>query len=179
MTDKPQNSGVGPSTFRLQPQGHSTRKRTLKPVNVKPIEVWELPPPAVPAPKKLRVDGGQRVVPSSAGTIVYVNRQTCDASGQEFAERVQKLGCTLSEFANRTGLARSTVMYHTRKPAGHFPLWIMRLLEFEEMLAAIALALDRDRRPPGSRPLRDDLITLFNFQVDTIAGRKTPASRRS
>jgi hypothetical protein len=181
VTDKPHTAESDQAVFRLQPQRWSTRKRAPRQVTVKPLEVWELPPLKGNVPEKkrrVRLDGGLKMKNADYGET-YLYKQTCDASGQEFLNRINKLEQTLPEFSNRTGLSLSTVMRQSRKPAGYFPLWLMRLLEFEEMLAAIATALDRDRRPNGSRTLREELTTLFDVQVDTIAGRGIPAARRS
>jgi transcriptional regulator with XRE-family HTH domain len=175
VTEKTQKGAV----FRLQPQSWSSRKRVIKPTTAKALEVWEVKPlrHAVVKPKKIRREGGRREVSGGSG-VMFVAKQYSVASGPELLERIKALGFSVDEFANRTGVSRSAVTKNAKRPAGYVPLWLFRLLEFEEFLAAVAKAIDKRRAVTDESTIRADVETAFDRQVASIAGRETSVERR-
>jgi hypothetical protein len=118
---------------------------------------------------KLPLTGGMVRRPGSPGPIEVV-KQFADLNGPELRRRLRMLGFTSNRFANRTGLPSQAVAAMCRQPAGRIPVWVERLLEFEEFMGVVAGLLDA-YDPAKARSdgyFKKGIEALLEAQIDRL-----------
>jgi hypothetical protein len=138
--------------------------RNLPPIYVTPHGEQVFDWPEDTAPKKTgktdksQYGGGYYRIGRNGAWQVAKQYSTADI--KTIQQRVQSLGFTLNQFANRAGLPTSALTYR-----GPVPLHVERLVEYEELLAALADALDKPQTHGAGSTLRHDVAAVLMMQV--------------
>lgn len=160
--------GNSTSAGRVRPRKRKSKKRELPPVVIDALgrQVHDAEVGFVTKKQQMgKPLAGGREWNYAEGRSV-VRKQRSGVGPEEYRARLRALGITQTDFANRIGMSRQALGLYLSKPL--VQMFVVRLLEFEEFMAGIAVALDAPTKPGSNTLLRKAVTSVLTKQIDRL-----------